>query len=59
MGGALVQAGIDQVNIRTRIRCGKAGMIVIAFTNGNTEINFGIADFKIDRFDDFDIDRLN
>ena len=37
----------------------KAGMTVIAFTNGNTEMNFDIADFKIDRFDDFDIDRLN
>ncbi len=37
----------------------KAGMTVIAFTNGNTEINFDIADFKIDRFDDFDIDGLN
>lgn len=37
----------------------KAGMTVIVFTNGNTEINFDIADFKIDRFDDFGIDRLN
>lgn len=37
----------------------KAGMKVIAFTNGNKEMNFDIADFKIDRFDDFDINRLN
>ncbi len=37
----------------------KAGMKVIAFTNGNTEMNFDIADFNIDRFADFNIDRLN
>lgn len=37
----------------------KAGMTVIAFTNGNTKMNFDIADFKIDSFDDFEIDRLH
>lgn len=36
-----------------------AGMTVIAFTNGNAEMNFEIADLKIDRFDGFDIDKLN
>lgn len=37
----------------------KAGMKVIAFTNGNTEMNFDIADLTIGRFADFAIDRLN
>ncbi|GAB2677738.1 hexitol phosphatase HxpB [Flavihumibacter cheonanensis] len=37
----------------------KAGMKVVAFTNGNTEINFDIADYKIDWFKDFDINQLN
>ncbi|WP_130736521.1 hexitol phosphatase HxpB [Flavobacterium sp. J27] len=37
----------------------KAGMTVIAFTNDNALLNFDIADYKIDRFDDFDIERLN
>lgn len=36
-----------------------AGMKVIAFTNGNIEINFDIADLKINHFEEFDIDRLN
>lgn len=36
-----------------------AGMTVIAFTNGNKYIDFGIADYKIDNFEHFDIDTLN
>ncbi len=36
-----------------------AGMTVTAFTNGNTDIHFDIADFQIARFEDFDIDRFN
>jgi sugar-phosphatase len=41
------------------LAAGKAGMTVIAFTNGNTDMNFDIADFKIDRFEEFDIERFN
>lgn len=37
----------------------KAGITVIAFTNGNSEMNFDNADFKMDRVDDFDIAQLN
>ena len=37
----------------------KAGMTVIAFTNENKEMNLEIADFQIDKYADFDIDRLN
>lgn len=36
----------------------KAGMTVIAFTNGNPEIHFELADFSINQFDDFAIDKL-
>lgn len=32
-----------------------AGMIVIAFTNGDAEIDFEIADSKIDSFEDIDV----
>lgn len=37
----------------------KAGMIVIAFTNGNKDLDFDIADYKIDNFEYFNIDTLN
>lgn len=37
----------------------EAGMTVIAFTNGNTETDLELADFKIDNFNEFDLDRLN
>jgi HAD superfamily hydrolase (TIGR01509 family) len=37
----------------------KAGMIVIAYTNGNKDIDFEIADYKIDNFEYFNIDILN
>jgi len=37
----------------------KAGMKVIAFTNGNPEANFDIADFTINQFDDLAGDKLN
>lgn len=37
----------------------RAGMKVVAFTNGNSNIDFEIADFKIDHFDYFNIDTLN
>jgi len=37
----------------------KAGMTVIAFTNGNPEANFDIADFTINQFDDLAGDKLN
>ena len=37
----------------------KAGMTVIAFTNGNPEANFDIADFIINQFDDLAGDKLN
>ena len=37
----------------------KAGMTVIAFTNGNPEANFDIADFTINQFDDLTGDKLN
>ena len=36
-----------------------AGMTVVAFTNGDTEIDFEIADYKIDTFKDFNIEILN
>ena len=38
-----------------------AGMTVVAFTNGNKEIDFEIADYKIDCFEDkeFELVRLN
>jgi sugar-phosphatase len=37
----------------------KAGMKVIAFTNGNKDIDFDIADYKIVNFEYFNIDTLN
>ena len=37
----------------------KAGMTVIAFTNGNPEANFDIADFTINQFDDLAGDKVN
>lgn len=37
----------------------RAGMKVIAFTNGNNDIDFDIADYKISNFADFNIDKLN
>ncbi len=36
-----------------------AGMTVVAFTNGNKNTNFEIADYKIDNFEHFNIDTLN
>ncbi|MFA9194578.1 hexitol phosphatase HxpB [Flavobacterium sp. FBOR7N2.3] len=36
----------------------KAGMTVIAFTNGNPLINFDIADFTINQFDDVAINKV-
>jgi sugar-phosphatase len=37
----------------------KAGMKVVAFTNGNTHIDFEIADYKFDNFDLRNIEKLN
>lgn len=37
----------------------KAGMTVVAFTNGNKEIDFDIADYKIDDFENNEIEFLN
>lgn len=37
----------------------KAGMRVIAFSNGNSELKFDIADAKIDRFDEVAIAHFN
>lgn len=36
-----------------------AGMTVVAFTNGNKDLDFEIADYKIDAFDHFNIDIFN
>lgn len=36
-----------------------AGMTVVAFTNGNKEVIFEIADYKIDSFYDFNIEKLS
>ena len=36
-----------------------AGMTVIAYTNGDKEINYEIADYKIDSFDDNEIELIN
>ncbi len=36
-----------------------AGMTVVVFTNGNTEMDFELADFKIDHFGDFDMNILH
>ena len=36
-----------------------AGMTAVAFTNGNKDLNFEIADFKFDYFENFNIDELN
>lgn len=35
------------------------GMKVMAFTNGESNIDFKIANYKIDRFKDFNIDMFN
>ena len=37
----------------------KAGMTVVAFTNGNNEIDFEIADYKINNFEDDKIEWIN
>lgn len=36
-----------------------AGMIVVAFTNDNPILDFEIADYKIDKFEDFNFDTFN
>jgi HAD superfamily hydrolase (TIGR01509 family) len=37
----------------------KAGMRVIAFCNGNSDLSFDIADDRIDQFDEYALDRFN